>query len=591
MRLHARRLNILLALAAVVGALLALPAVSAAAGTGNIEGTAIEAALTKHPIKGLCVVAYAPGHFSWYEGSPTFAVTNASGVYKIERLAEGSYDIRFFKCEEGFPGGESELNYAPRYYNEQSVSASAEAVSVKAGETVTGINAEMKFGAVIGGEVLGGKGQALEGVCVVAFPESEDGPQEAVSAHSGEGGLYQLTGLQTGTYKVYYSSAQYGNCTANVVPGYYDEASASNHRAGSYSDGTTITVKAEEASPDMVDLFPVSLETGAVIEGAITESAGNEVKAPMCIEAVPTADEGAGGFTSTTSGHYRIEGLASGTYDLRIEECVEFESKPVWASQYFSGAAKISEATPVSVTAGLEPPVPATASFKLVRASAIKPASTAAPGISGTAAVGQTLTCSSGSWSGTPAPTYSYQWLLSGSPIAGATGVTYVVQPADEGHGLACMVTATNEAGAASETSATVQIPVTPPAKKEPSPGTLVLAGSATFKAGAVDVMVNCTGEGSCKGTVELSYREPGKSRGHGKHKAKTAVVQLGKISVSMAAHGHETLKVSLTGKGKSLLAKVGKHGLKVQVGGTGVKSGSLLIKPASKGRHKKRKR
>lgn len=59
------------------------------------------------------------------------------------------------------------------------------------------------------------------------------------------------------------------------------------------------------------------------------------------------------------------------------------------------------------------------------------PVEGAAPAISGTAEQGQALTTSAGSWSGTPAPSYSYQWERCDGAggecqaIAGATAASY----------------------------------------------------------------------------------------------------------------------------------------------------------------------
>jgi photosystem II stability/assembly factor-like uncharacterized protein/beta-lactamase superfamily II metal-dependent hydrolase len=92
-------------------------------------------------------------------------------------------------------------------------------------------------------------------------------------------------------------------------------------------------------------------------------------------------------------------------------------------------------------------------------ASASPPANTSPPLVSGTPALGQALSCSIGSWTGTPTPTFTYQWLRDESPIGGATQVTYTVQAADQGHGIACWVTATNSVGQASVTSNTLQAP------------------------------------------------------------------------------------------------------------------------------------
>jgi len=80
------------------------------------------------------------------------------------------------------------------------------------------------------------------------------------------------------------------------------------------------------------------------------------------------------------------------------------------------------------------------------------PVNTAIPVITGTEVEGQTLTCSTGTWTGTGI-TYTYQWERGGSPIGGATNSTYLLQAADVGNTLTCVVTATNGGGFASSES------------------------------------------------------------------------------------------------------------------------------------------
>ncbi len=86
------------------------------------------------------------------------------------------------------------------------------------------------------------------------------------------------------------------------------------------------------------------------------------------------------------------------------------------------------------------------------------PANITPPVVSGTAQVGDSLSCSTGSWTGKPTPILTYQWLRDGSPISGATVDSYQVQAVDQGHGLACQVTASNVAGQTNETSNAAQI-------------------------------------------------------------------------------------------------------------------------------------
>ncbi|HEY5343055.1 MAG TPA: hypothetical protein VIJ66_05290 [Solirubrobacteraceae bacterium] len=87
-------------------------------------------------------------------------------------------------------------------------------------------------------------------------------------------------------------------------------------------------------------------------------------------------------------------------------------------------------------------------------AVAAPPANSAAPALSGTASIGETLSCGGGAWKGAPTPPYEYQWLRNGSPISTATSSTYTLVSADEGKAIQCEVTAANAEGATSAVSA-----------------------------------------------------------------------------------------------------------------------------------------
>ncbi len=68
-----------------------------------------------------------------------------------------------------------------------------------------------------------------------------------------------------------------------------------------------------------------------------------------------------------------------------------------------------------------------------------------AAGLSGVTAVGNTLTCSEGSWQNSP--TFAFQWLRNGTPIGGETASTHALTAADRETVVQCMVTATNAGG------------------------------------------------------------------------------------------------------------------------------------------------
>lgn len=86
----------------------------------------------------------------------------------------------------------------------------------------------------------------------------------------------------------------------------------------------------------------------------------------------------------------------------------------------------------------------------------VAPATTGRPSIVGTPTVGSTLTCSTGAWTGAPAPQFAYVWLRGGVPV-GSTPA-YRVVAADLGASLTCTVIATNRAGSAAATSQPVAV-------------------------------------------------------------------------------------------------------------------------------------
>lgn len=83
------------------------------------------------------------------------------------------------------------------------------------------------------------------------------------------------------------------------------------------------------------------------------------------------------------------------------------------------------------------------------------PANTVLPAVTGTDLVGSTLTSTDGTWTGAPPITFTYSWYryddnAGTNPvlISGATSHTYVLQSADNGKYVRCLVTATDDLGA-----------------------------------------------------------------------------------------------------------------------------------------------
>ena len=98
------------------------------------------------------------------------------------------------------------------------------------------------------------------------------------------------------------------------------------------------------------------------------------------------------------------------------------------------------------------------------------PANTAAPTFATPARPNQTVTVNAGAWSGLPAPTYSYKWLLCPTPtqtskcvtVKGATGASVTPKKADLGKFYIAQVNASNRVTVAAMTSSAVQIQALP---------------------------------------------------------------------------------------------------------------------------------
>lgn len=102
----------------------------------------------------------------------------------------------------------------------------------------------------------------------------------------------------------------------------------------------------------------------------------------------------------------------------------------------------LGKALSVAVTASRTGATPGTATSDPVTiAEGDAPANLGKPQVTGTPAVGETLTVSDGTWD-LEGLTFTRQWLRDGEPVEGATGATYVVTEADQGSELTARVTA-----------------------------------------------------------------------------------------------------------------------------------------------------
>jgi hypothetical protein len=102
-------------------------------------------------------------------------------------------------------------------------------------------------------------------------------------------------------------------------------------------------------------------------------------------------------------------------------------------------------------------------------------------------------------------------------------------------------------------------------------------------KGNIATLKLTCTGAAACSGTLKLVVPV--------RHGKRTTNVTAGTARFSIAVGKSATIHVRLTAKGRSLLGKAGKRGLKVTLSGSGVKGRTLVLKTApAKGKAKKKK-
>ncbi len=184
------------------------------------------------------------------------------------------------------------------------------------------------------------------------------------------------------------------------------------------------------------------------------------------------------------------------------------------------------------------------------------------PSISGTPAVGSTLTCKSGVTTSAPETT-SFQWLSDTNPITGATAPTYVIAVTDQTHHISCQVTIAGDGGSASAISGFDGVP-------SQSGGSITesFVGTDQRRATSVSAPVTCSPQatGSCKIKLQLIATSTVRHRTQ-----KTAV---GSLSTTIGAGTQRTLTVSLNSTGKRLLRKL--HTLNVTLTVSGTVIGTL---------------
>ena len=149
------------------------------------------------------------------------------------------------------------------------------------------------------------------------------------------------------------------------------------------------------------------------------------------------------------------------------------------------------------------------------------PSNSVAPALSGTPYVGQTLTTTNGTWTGSP--TFTYQWLRDGVGISGATAQSYALVSADAPHSVSCVVTANNVGGSATANSNALAVTVAPPVNTVApslsytsiSVGSTISTTNGTWSGSPTYTYQWLRDGGSISGATAQNYTVAGADQGH----------------------------------------------------------------------------
>jgi surface antigen len=210
--------------------------------------------------------------------------------------------------------------------------------------------------------------------------------------------------------------------------------------------GQRIRVKVTASLADATTASTTSAATAPVAPGVLTPTAAPVVSASPQV----------GVQSSTTSGTWSR--AVTRTYQWLADGVpVSGATESTFTPTPEQVAAKLAVKVTASRT-GYTPSTVTSAASPAVLPGAL--AGVTPPTVSGTSQVDQPLTATAGTWSPTADPTY--QWLVDGAPIAGATGASYTPAPADLRKQVAVQVTVTRPGYKASTATSAATVAVAP---------------------------------------------------------------------------------------------------------------------------------
>lgn len=348
--------------------------------------------------------------------------TESDGGYVLSSLPAGTYKLSFGQ----------DTRYAVEWFGGKPTLAAADTITVAANQSVTGMNIARHRGASLAGTVVDSSSPARPMQYEFVVANNRDGSIAGYD-YTDQHGNYLVTGLAAGSYKLsYYSSTRYQGLSS-LAPQWWPGKT-------SLATATAITLTAGQA----VTGKNATLSSGASISGTVSNVQGEKldgITVPIWQQTGSTYTQ-VGATRTDGSGNYSMPGLAPGTYKVGFTDYSTGNSYDgtggfKYTDQFSSAKATLTAADPITVTAAQ---AVAAKNAVLVPKPTQLSLTAAPPTISGTAALGQTLTAVTNGWSPTGIA-FTYQWKRANLPIG--TGATYKVVAGDVGSAITVTVTGT----------------------------------------------------------------------------------------------------------------------------------------------------
>jgi hypothetical protein len=452
-------LSLVVALASVLGVAGPASAAAPASITGVVTGP------DGQPLEGVEVRPYYYDEDDdfWYRVPWTYVLSGPDGSYDLGPLDPGTYRLGFTDY--------SGHDCLDEFWDDAATVDDATDITVSTDHVNTGKNARLAAGSEISGTVTGPDAKGVDEIEVRAYrwdPGARDWDPTQY-AYTDGAGSYEIRGLRSGTYRLSFDDVTGGE---HLTEWWDDAASLETATDVAVPVDTTVSAKDAElatpSTPPITNTGPPTISgsarAGSTLTAAVgtwSPSTGLAFTYRWLVAGQPVSAATAATYRPTTDDIGK-------TVQVRVRAT---------RSGHTAGTAT-SAATPA---VGAPPPT----------------VNRTPPAIGTPPQVGAIVTATPGTWD-PAAATFAYQWLVAGSPVAGATTASYTPVAADAGKTLRVRVTATatgyTAATAASATTTvgkgtlrvTKKPKVTGKVKKNAtlkvSPGTWSPAGRATFQ-------------------------------------------------------------------------------------------------------------